>query len=473
MQRKFKDNILMLIGRKNESQVLLDALNADEAQFVAVYGRRRVGKTFLIRETLRDHFVFQHSGVANSPKHIQLQAWQESLTEAGLPAEPLSNWMDAFAALKKLVKNSRKKKKVIFLDELPWMDTQASYFLPALEHFWNSWASARNDLMLVVCGSATSWIIRKVIQNHGGLHNRVTTKIHLRPFTLLECEEYTQYKHLNFTRKQITEAYMIMGGVPYYWSCLQSSLSMAQNIDSLFFSPEGKLCDEYSALYASLYKQPANYIRVIEALATKQTGLTRNEIISQTKLADNGALTHILQDLEYCGFIRQYHQISSRKNNAIFQLIDNYTIFYNHFILRNKKNDPAFWSHSLNTPMHNVWCGLSFERVVLQHVAQIKQALGISGVLTQEFAWKNQETQIDLLIDRQDDVVNLCEMKFYNDEIQDLANLNAELVRKREVFVRENNIKKAVYLTLISTYGVKTNNLLDIQNSVTIDQLFV
>lgn len=464
----------MLIGRKKESKLLLDSLESAESQFVAVYGRRRVGKTFLIRQTFKNKFAFQHAGVANSPKSIQLQAWHESLTESGLKNSPIpKNWLDAFSLLKQLIKNSRQKKKVIFLDELPWLDTAASNFMPALEHFWNSWASARNDIILVVCGSATSWIIRKVIQNHGGLHNRVTKKIHLQPFTLNECEQFIKSKKLNMTRKQIVEAYMILGGVPFYWTCLNRSMSLAQNIDSLFFSRDGGLYGEYEALYASLFKRPEGYLKVIGALSTRKNGLTRNEIVAATKLPENGALTIVLQDLEYCGFIRRYNQLGRTKNGAIFQLIDNYSLFYHHFILKNRKNDAEFWSHNLNTPMHNVWCGLSFERIVLQHIPQIKQALGISGILSQEYGWRSNEAQIDLLIDRQDDVINLCEMKFYSREITNLESLSDELSHKREIFTRYTNNRKAIYLTLITTY--KSNDLIntyDVQNILTIDDLF-
>lgn len=464
----------MLVGRQSEISILNNALASDESQFVAVYGRRRVGKTFLIRQTLQKHFVFQHAGVANSPKSIQLQAWAESLSESGLKgfSKP-KNWMEAFSLLKELIKKSRSAKKVIFLDELPWMDTQASQFIPALEHFWNSWASARADIMLVVCGSATSWIIRKVIQNHGGLHNRVTQKIHLQPFTLRECEEYAQSRKLVMTRKQIVEAYMVMGGVPYYWSCLQPTMSLAQNIDQLFFNPSGALYDEYNALYASLYKNPTDYLRVIEALATKRYGLTRAEIVNVTKLNENGALTTLLQDLEYCGFIRRYNQIGKMKNGAIFQLVDNYTLFYHHFILKNKKSDINFWSHNIQTALYNVWCGLSFERVVAQHILQVKKALGIAGVLTEEYAWRNDEAQIDLLIDRQDGVINLCEMKFYNSEIHNIEEISNELVRKRNVLLQNVKTKKAVFLTLISSYGaVARVGACDIQNELTINDLF-
>lgn len=464
----------MLVGRKKEARILLDALASDESQFVAVYGRRRVGKTFLIRQTLQHKFVFQHAGVANSPKSIQLQAWHESLQEAGLKGTICpKNWMEAFSFLKQLIKNNRQKKKVIFLDELPWMDTQASNFIPALEHFWNSWASARTDIVLVVCGSATSWIIRKVIQNHGGLHNRVTQKIHLQPFTLNECEQYAKSKKFNMTRKQMVEAYMIMGGVPYYWSCLQASISLAQNIDQLFFSPDGKLYGEYDALYASLFKKPADYLRVVEALATRKYGLTRSEIIANTGLSENGSVTTLLQDLEYCGFIRHYNQFGRNKNGAIYQLTDNYTLFYHHFILRNDKNDTAFWSHSINTPAHNAWCGLSFERVATQHVQQVKQALGIAGVLTQEYGWNSADAQIDLLIDRQDDVVNLCEMKFYQSPIVGLESLSEEVVRKREAFIQQTSCRKAIFLTLITTYTEnERGNTYDFQNILNLNDLF-
>ncbi len=462
----------MLIGRKQEIQVLQSALRSEESAFVAVYGRRRVGKTFLVRQVLQNEFLFQHTGVANSSKRIQLKAWAESLRDAGLQkTKSPADWMDAFAELKQLIKASRKRKKVIFLDEMPWMDTQASGFIPALEHFWNAWASSRTDIVLIVCGSATSWIIRKVIQNHGGLHNRVTHKIHLQPFTLRECELYARYRHLQMTRKQIAEAYMIMGGVPYYWSCLQPSRSLAQNVDNLFFSPDGELYGEYEALYASLFKHPDKYIDVIEALTSCRYGLTRKEIAQVARLDNNGALSIILQDLEYCGFIRCY-LLPNRKNGAVYQLMDSYTLFYHIFIRHNTKSDTLFWSHSQGTSLYTTWCGLSFERVAYMHTAQIKQALGISGVLTQEYAWRNSAAQIDLLIDRQDGVINLCEMKFYSSAIANLETISDEMERKRAIYIENEHPKKALFNTLVTTYTNSVKNHYDIQNIITLDDLF-
>ena len=462
----------MIVGRKKEIRILQQVMQSDESCFVAVYGRRRVGKTYLVRQTLGNDFLFQHSGVANSPKRVQLEAWCESLREAGLKDITVpQDWMEAFALLRQLIKESTQTKKVLFLDEMPWMDTQGSGFMQALEHFWNAWASARTDIVLIVCGSATSWIIRKVIQNHGGLHNRVTHKIHLQPFTLCECEQYAQHRHLQMTRKQITETYMVMGGVPYYWSLLQPSLSLAQNIDSLFFSPDGALYGEYDALYASLFKHPADYLKVVEALTARRAGLTRSEIVQVTHLADNGALSTVLQDLEYCGFIRHY-VMPNKKNGAIYQLMDSYTIFYHNFVQHNDKSDPQFWSHNQGTPLYNTWCGLSFERVTCMHIAQLKRALGIAGVLTQEYTWHNQDIQIDLLIDRQDGVINLCEMKYYNLEPTNKAEISAQITHKRDVFQMATQPNKAIYTTLIITFYSADSNLYDLQNIITLDDLF-
>ena len=462
----------MIVGRETEISLLRQVMQLEESSFLAVYGRRRVGKTYLVRQTLGKDFLFQHAGVANSPKRVQLGAWYESLREAG--AKDVSvphDWMEAFAQLRQLVKDSSQAKKVLFLDEMPWMDTQGSGFMQALEHFWNAWASARTDIVLIVCGSATSWIIRKVMQNHGGLHNRVTHKIHLQPFTLNECEQYVRYRHLQMTRKQIVEAYMVMGGVPYYWSLLQPGLSLSQNIDSLFFSPDGALYGEYEALYASLFKHPADYLKVVDALTSRRAGLTRVEIVQAAKLSDNGTLSMVLQDLEYCGFIRHY-VMPNKKNGAIYQLMDSYTIFYHSFIRRNDKSDTQFWSHNQGTPLYNTWCGLSFERVACMHVAQLKRALGISGVLTQEYTWHNQDAQIDLLIDRQDGVINLCEMKYYDLEPSNKAEISSQVAHKRDVFVMATQPRKSIYTTLVTTFYSSDSNLYDLQNVVTLDDLF-
>ena len=470
----------MLVGRNEELRLLKHAVLADESKFVAIYGRRRVGKTFLVREAFQYNFAFYHTGVANESKTIQLAEFKKSLAKYGLSKRGvLKTWYDAFDQLATLLEQSAEKKKVIFIDEMPWMDSPRSNFLAALEYFWNSWASARKDILLIICGSATSWIINKVIKNHGGLHNRVSVRIHLKPFTLHECELYAQSLRLQFNRRQILEGYMIMGGIPFYWSQLDNSKSLILNIDQLFFSEDGMLRHEFDDLYDSLFKQPKPYLEIIKALATKKVGMNRTEILKSTKLLDNGKFTEYLEGLEYCGFIRKYCCIGMKTKNALFQLMDNYTLFYYRFIKDSVGNDPHFWSKIAGTPEYNTWCGLAFERVCLQHTEQIKAKLGIQGVITNVYSWSVAGTkefpgaQIDLLLDRNDDVINLCEIKYSKAPFNITSAIDNNLQNKRERFVQETATNKAVHLTMITTLGLVENSYAnDIQSVVTMDDLF-
>ena len=318
----------MIIGRDKEQQELREAYFSEESKFVAVYGRRRVGKTYLVRQTFKDSLTFSHSGQAKGALAEQLFGWKSSLKDAGYDVtKSPSSWLEAFDMLKDLIRKSEEKKKVVFIDEMPWLDTPRSNFVNALEFFWNGWASGRDDVLLIVCGSATSWIVNKLFRNHGGLHNRVTNKIYLQPFTLHECELYMQQRGLSLTRYDIIEGYMILGGIPFYWSFLEKGKSLAQNIDSLIFAEDGKLRYEFSELYNSLFRNPDNYIKVVLALGQCQSGLTREEIINKCGMASSGTLTTVIEDLENCGFIRKVAAFG-RKSQQSYMLIDNYTLFY-------------------------------------------------------------------------------------------------------------------------------------------------
>lgn len=473
----------MIIGRIPEQKELLNAANSDYSKFVAVYGRRRVGKTFLIRETFNYSFTFQHTGLAHGKLKDQLLAFRASLqTASGKKYNQFKNWYEAFFALEEWLGTLPDRKKIVFFDELPWMDTARSNFISGLEHFWNSWASARKDILLIVCGSATSWIVNKLINNHGGLHNRLTTKILLHPFTLSECEEYCKANLLGLSRYQMVENYMIMGGIPFYWSQLKRELSLAQNIDALFFSNEVEgLTHEYEQLYASLFNNPEPYMNIVSALAKKAKGLNRDEISKYVNVRTGGELSKLLNELEWCGFIRKYNSIGKQSKDALYQLIDNFTLFYFQYIKGNKNNDSHFWSNNAESPLHRAWSGLAFERVCLQHICQIKAALGISGVLTNVYSWRTEENvdkgidkaQIDLLIDRNDGVINLCEMKFSTKEYLITADEEMKLRRRRGNFIEATRTKKAVHITLITPYGLRQNTHSSIaQNEVTLSHLF-
>ena len=468
-----------IIGRKTEQEALKRFIESDKAELVAIFGRRRVGKTFLIREFFGNKFTFYHTGLANTGMEMQLHSFNTSLNNYSTSRYPTAKtWFDSFEQLKHLLSNSRKKgKKIVFIDEMPWMDTPRSGFLAALEHFWNGWASGQKEILLIVCGSATSWIVDKLLNNHGGLHNRVTQQIHLRPFTLSECEEYYQKQQIVMSRYEMLENYMIFGGIPFYISLMQKQFSMAQNVDNLLFAENAVLKNEFQNLYASLFKKAENHIKIVEALSRKAKGLTREEIIGITKLPNGGSTNRILEELELSGFIRRYKGYGKKIRQSMYQLVDFYTLFYFNFLKENAFNDEHYWTNFIENARHRAWSGYAFEQVCLAHLPQIKQKLGIAGVLTNTYSWisNNRENgaQIDLVIERNDKVINLCEMKYASEKFTIDKRQDENLRHKRAAFREETQTRKALHLTMITTYGVKRNQYWgNIQSEVTVNDLF-
>ena len=472
----------MIIGREEEIAKLRKAYESEQSEFVAVYGRRRIGKTFLVRETFGDKFTFQYTGVFKVSNKIQLEVFYRNLLEQGLEATEAApkDWFEAFFLLEHLIDKSQAPRKVIFLDELPWMDARNSQFVPAFEHFWNSRASARKDILLIICGSATSWIINKIFHSKGGLYNRVTYKLRLKQFSLHECEELVNHMNLPYSRNMIMEGYMVMGGVPFYWTRLERSMSMAANINNLFLKEESELRGEFKYIYSSMFSTPEKYIKVVEALSGKKSGLTRDEIISKARFENNGHITRILEDLIECGFVRKYCHTDKKLKDAIYQLVDCYTLFYYQFGKMAHGMDEEYWIRTMQTPAYSTWCGLAFERVCLLHSRQIKAALGISGILSNLYSWhvkKNEEhpgVQIDLIIDRADNVLNVCEMKYapggYRLTSEELKKINQRV----SVLKMYMPARKAVQPVLITSNGVLPNsNSFEIPNQVSGEQLFM
>jgi hypothetical protein len=366
---------------------------------------------------------------------------------------------------------------VIFFDEMPWLDTHKSQFVSALEYFWNSWASMRSDILLIVCGSATSWIINKLFHDRGGLHNRVTRRMQLEPFTLHECEEYMKSRGIVMSRAEQLESYMILGGIPYYLSLLEKRFSFAQNIDRLCFASGGPLRDEFYSLYDSLFKNAENHIKVVEALSSKNRGLTRDELVAISGLANGGGLTRILRELEQSGFIRIYKPFRRKSKRSLYQLTDFYTLFYLNFIRDSPNNDSQFWSKYLISAGHSAWAGNSFESVCQYHIKQIKTKLGITGVIADTSSWRSEKSvpgaQIDLIIDRSDNVINLCEMIYSQDEYTLTKSDDLSLRNKRNAFIQETGTRKAIHLTMITSFGLAKNQYTSlIQSEITADDLF-
>ena len=467
---------MVILGRKREIEALERDLRKEESQFIAVYGRRRIGKTYLIREHFHDQFFFYHTGLRGGMLRSQLIAFRASLIKYGHERCPvLKNWLEAFEQLDVLVRTGVPGRKIIFIDELPWMDTPKSGLVTGLEYFWNAKASARSehDIFLIVCGSASSWIVKNLLKNTGGLYGRLTDRLQLKPFRLSECEELAYRLGLEMTRTEVADAYMVLGGIPYYWSLMRNDLSLAQNIDELLFSEGGKLRDEFSYLYASIFKNAEPHLKVVEALSGKKSGLTREEIIAATGLKNGGNFKTVLDELEQCDFIRSYTPVGKKNRGAVYQLIDNYTLFYYAFIKGRPKDDTGYWLRTLDSSRLANWRGLAFERLCLQHVREIVQALGISGLQVTAHAWRGLGAQIDLLLNRSDRTVDICEIKC-TDAPYEIDKVEYEkLLNRKQALQAVLPVRTRTRLVLISFSGLRPNKYRNaIQAELALDDLF-
>ena len=471
---------MKIVGRIREQEALKRYYESGKPEFIAITGRRRVGKTYLVREMFLNDISFYYSGIIgrNITNKYQLRRFDDAIVEAGGAQSPVSNcWADAFNKLKRLVASTSKYRQVIFIDELPWIDTPKSDFLPALDYFWNTFASARPDVMLIVCGSAASWIVRNLFENKGGLHNRITGRIRLAPFTLGECEEFFNEYGIVMNRYQIAELYMVLGGIPYYLNMLKKGLGPTQNIDELFFMDDAPLKNEFNEIYHSLFSSPDRHINIIRALANFNTGLTRDEIIDKTKIPGGGNFTKTLNELVQCGFVEKYSNFTKSIYNIYYRLIDPFTLYWLKYVYGNNTKDEYFWTNLLDDGGRRAWSGHAFELLCLLHIKQIKQKLGISGISTEVFSWRSKSrdpgAQIDLIIVRKDRVINLCEMKYSLHPYTITKQYAQELQQKRMIFTSETNTRYAIHITMVTTYGLTGKEYrAAIQSEVTLDDLY-
>ena len=469
-----------MIGRTQELADLKSYYDSGRAEFVALYGRRRVGKTYLVNEFFNLCYDFYITGVIDGDKSEQIAAFTKGLRNIGYTGRVPQKWMDAFFLLEDILeKNMQEGKRcVIFIDELPCFDTPKAGFVKALGHFWNSWAQQHKNVMLIVCGSATSWMIKNIIDNHGGLHDRITHEMHLHPFNLYETEQMLLSHNVHWDKLSILQIFMALGGIPYYLEMLKPTDSVVSAIDRLFFGRDATMANEYDRLFKSLFKDPTPYLEIIRALARDKQGITRDEILKRTSMTDNGHFSEYLTNLIKCDFIRYYFVKNTKikKNDGFYQLTDMFVIFYNTFLTRPMTED-HFWSMHINTPQVNSWYGLSFERVCMLHIPQIKHALGIDRISVEYYSWRSKESvegaQIDLLLERADRIINLCEMKYSTSEITIDKDEDLKLRNRQNAFVSETQTRYAVVPILVSTYGLRTNLYSGgIYQQVTMDDLF-
>lgn len=478
-----------MIGRKKEVEELCSLYNSNKSELVAVYGRRRVGKTYLVDQTFKGKISFRHAGLSplemqsingGTPLRKQLKHFYNSLISQGMKKSRCpADWLDAFFMLQQFLEaKDNGGRQVVFLDELPWMDTQRSGFVTAFEGFWNNWACHRENIMVIVCGSSTSWILDKLINNHGGLYDRVTYEIPLSPFTLRECEEYFEFKGIKLSRYDIVCAYMIFGGIPYYLNYFKRGLVMPQNVDNILFSPRAKLKFEYDRLFSSLFSNSQLMKDIISALSEKNCGLTRKEISKKTGYMVGGTLSESLSALIASDFIIKYNPFGLSKKEPYYKLIDPFCMFYNKFVSPKGAYDDSFWMLNHTSQKVISWRGFAFETVCFNHIEQIRSALGISGVSSTQSAWSKRAddeegTQIDLIIERKDNVVNMCEIKFYGKEFVVNKAYDKVLRNRQELLENVVGKKNVIHNTLITTFGLKYNEYSGIfDNVITLEDLF-
>ncbi|MEM6396923.1 MAG: ATP-binding protein [Bacteroidota bacterium] len=472
-----------LIGRKEEQSVLRKALISNQAELISVIGRRRVGKTFLVQQCYKEEIVFEYTGVQNAPAEVQIANFHRKLEERvpssfGIPKP--NDWFEAFGQLKTYLKTLiSDKKSVVFIDELPWLAAGKSDFVPALGYFWNSWA-VKQPIVIVVCGSAASWMIEHVVNDTGSLYNRISRRIFLEPFKLADTERYLKSRNVNLPRRQIAQIYMVTGGIPQYLKAVEPGQSAAQTINTICFTRQGALSSEFDQLYPALFSNATRHILIVRALASKHRGLTRNEIVKQSGLANGGSLTNTLEELAQSSFVTTYRPFAKKKKETLYRLTDEYSLFYLRFMEGQIEYDEDSWQKLSQSQMYKIWSGYAFENLCLKHIREIKKALGISGIISSSSSFyrlgNNDQAglQIDLLIDRNDQVINLCEAKFYDGPFSIGANHAENLRNKASLFRQHTKTRKHLIWTMITSDGLKPgpNALEYIPTQVILDQLF-
>ena len=477
-----------IIGREQEISELDRLYASGRAEFVAVYGRRRVGKTYLIKQALKDRITFQHTGVSPVDREsdtrrlkTQLESFYYTLLNHGLEGytQPKS-WMEAFYQLEQLLlRLDDGGRQVVFIDELPWMDTPRSGFLSAFESFWNGWCSGRDNIMLVVCGSAASWILSNLSRNKGGLYGRLTYEIKLSPFTLGECRKFFDNENIALRDYDIVQSYMIFGGIPYYLRYFQKGLSFSQNVDRILFGSKPHLKDEFNRLFAAIFNNPEECRKIVRFLSGRHSGYSREEIGKAVGIPIGGGLTDTLSALVESDFVMRYRPYGNESGPERYKLIDNFCLFWLKYVETQGQN-ASFFSDSLASDIMSGWRGIAFEEVCWQHIRQIRKALEISGVNSVASAWmmrgddRKKGAQIDLVISRADNVVNLCEMKFSGAPYA-IGKSEAEKIQHRIECLKETlSPRQTVHLTMVTTFGVARGKYSGIvQKEVRMEDLFM
>ena len=478
-----------MIGREKEINELENLYHKNSSTLLALYGRRRIGKTYLINHVFNNRLSFKHTGLSPLEKENltddefnakQLEHFYNSLLDVNFKCDVIpKNWMQAMQYLKQYIKSlDQNKKQVIFIDELPWLDYPKSDFFLAFEGFWNNFGSCTDNLLCIICGSATSWMLNKIINNHGGLYGRVNYEMKLSPFTLLETEEYFLENEIVLPREEITKAYMAVGGIPYYLGYFEKGESLAQNINRLFFEKNAKLQNEFNRLFASVFNNYEQVKKIVILLSKSNNGYNRKQICERLNISDGGSLSEMLNSLIACDFLTKYYSAFASKRDVYYKLVDPFCIFYLKFVQNKVNLEPDLFKIAYSSPAVINFYGHAFENVCFNHTLQIKKALGIEGVVTEFLPFKSNyeddiNTQIDMIIIRNDRVINICEIKFKSINFIVDSEYYVKVCRRQELIETKIPKKYIIVNTLICSSKLAKNSYSGVFNKViTLDDLF-
>ena len=466
-----------IVGRAYEQQVLTDSLASQRSELLAIYGRRRIGKTYLIREFFDNKITFSFTGLSTGKRADQIKNFILKLNEVTnnfKDQKQPTDWLEAFSYLKTFLKRIKesKKKKVIFIDEFPWVDSHKSGFLSAFENFWNDYCTTRNDLLVVVCGSAASYMVKKIINNSKGLSKRITQTIKLKPFNLQETQAFFKYKRIPMEEYEILKIYMVLGGVAEYLEHVKAGESAVITIDRLCFQHGAYLEDEYDEVFKSLFNENSFHQKIVNTLAkNKKEGISRDEILKELKISSGGRFSDSLDELILSGFVLKYDGYKNDIKTTLYRIYDEFCLFYLQFMRPYKGSK---WIQIFQKQEYKSWCGYAFETICLKHYKEVKKALKCNQIESKNYSWHNPKAQVDLVIDRNDDVVNLCEIKFYNNEFSLDSNYLQGLRTRENQFRASTKTKKGINTVMITTWGVKSNqySLAIVTNNLTMKCLF-
>ncbi len=465
-----------IIGREKELQELEEAYQSDNAEFIAVYGRWRVGKTFLVTNSLsnrEDTLFFHISGTKKGTKAEQIKNFTDEISDKflkpGARIESPKTWRDALRLLTEYIKDYKGKKVVLFFDEFPWLVSKRSELMETFQFHWNRHWSLDDRIKLIVCGSSAGWILEKIINDRDGLYNRVTHRIHLEPFNLHETKEYLRSRGASLQNRDITNLYMVLGGIPFYLSQTKTRLSAMQNIEFLAFRKNSFLMTEFDNLYATLFSEDAGHIELAKIISKHRYGINRKNIVAASpRFKKGGRLTTLLKDLEQAGFISRFTPFESKKKEAFYKMEDEYSLFYFNWIEPIRETPLArsmkigYWEQELKSPAWHSWAGYAFEALCIKHISQISEALGIS-VTAKPHTWRyvppkgslERGAQVDLLFDRDDNSITLCEIKYTREPfILDKEQMH-KLWNRIDVFKQHTKTQKNIFLSFISAQGLK------------------